>query len=358
MKDMETLAERLRSPTVKAAADPTILADCEAQLHLRRKDGILTGRAIIRRKVNWAPWSFNQPPDGLTDGDFATLQTRLAGAYLHATAARRSEEARQLLQTYFDLCDHLLDQGWAEGNPVPVGIPDSASVYALRKELGETGRLRDLLLAAATHDCNVGDGFTVENIMENSPSFNVNCDMIWGTGLHTKALALLVLLPDPSERLQWTRAWQRLVNELCIPRYGEFIALDGTAHHHGMFHAAYGAGGLDRMILFAASPMYGTSFALSPESLAAPETCHSHLRFSLLGDDPAGECSGATLGGRLGSAYQEMDRTVGALRFGGRPAGDRPGNGPALPDGHYSLERPRGARRGGGVPTSGSSPPA
>ena len=76
---------------------------------------------------------------------------RLSGAYLFETRKGDKEKAEKLKDAFFDLCDHLLDQGYAEGDGnISNNGFDSDPVLAMRGELSETGRLRGMLLACAS----------------------------------------------------------------------------------------------------------------------------------------------------------------------------------------------------------------
>jgi hypothetical protein len=89
---------------MKGAPDPKIRQECEEAFRIRRREGFITARPILS--------GFNSPPDAVNS---RPLLTRLAGAYLDAKARGDEREAEPLLRLFFDLCDHALDQGFAEG---------------------------------------------------------------------------------------------------------------------------------------------------------------------------------------------------------------------------------------------------
>lgn len=279
LDDLATIARRVPLPTVKASPDPTILADCENLLRLRRVDNRITGRPIVGRKKGFLAWGFNEPAGGLLMTDESSKETcrallgRLASAYLSAKAKKQTSEAEKLLQPFFDLCDHLVDQGWVEGNNNVSDGLNVAAICALREELGRTGRLREMLVSAAVHGTLLSGVSTVEASQTTGGPGNgvlyLNCDMLFYSLGGIDSLALFAAIPDEEERLQRVRTWQRAMDLKCQPRFGEFLCLDGTVHHHSFFHPAYGLGGLRGTIHFGLAATHGTCFTLSPESIAA-----------------------------------------------------------------------------------------
>lgn len=279
LDDLEIIAKRAPLPRVKVLQYPNILADLDNQLHLQRVGDCVTGRPVVGRKDGSWIWGFNEPADGLVmttdsqDVSCSALHVQLASAYLFAKAKNQSAEAEKLLQAYFDLCDHLLDQGWVEGNSNVSDGLSVAAVCSMREELSRTGRLRDMLISAAVHGTQLVGVLTDEILnAAGGPGngiFNMNCDMMFYSNGYVDSLAMFAAIPNAEERLQRARMWRRAMNAKCQPRFGEFLCLDGTAHHHSFFHPAYGLGGLRGMIHSNLNATHGTSFMLSQESIAA-----------------------------------------------------------------------------------------
>ena len=215
-------------------ADAKVLDDLKTLLDLRRSpEGVLTGKPVIPAQ-GWGTWSFNNPPDGVvlsSPPDLGRCSTpilgRLAGAYMFERRQGSPARADMLLRAFLDVCEHLLDQGFAEGNNnISSSGFDVNAVMSMREELGKAGLLRELLLAGvATSMALRGDVLLLQD-WEKAGYFPRNTDvaMEW-----RRLLAMTALLPDPAERLQRLHAYQRAVSLLCDPRLGESLRL---GRHH------------------------------------------------------------------------------------------------------------------------------
>ena len=296
-KSMETLLSRcvassgplredgpfLFEPPPKPQEDPAVLDDFRKLEIKRSPNGILTGKPIIPVGNGNATWKFNNPPDGVVIAEGPTyskviktpIMRRLISAYLFAKQKGNSEKAAEYKNAFFDLCDHLLDQGFAEGNTnISSQAFDYSLVCAMRDELAETGRLRDLLMAAAS--CSLaqrGEVLMLED-WTKSGYFPRNTDLIGNLGFQ-RLLVVTILLPDPAERLQRLYAYTRAINELANPELGEPYAWDGTVHHHPQFHVAYAFG----ILVKDAYNLRGTCFAVSPKTLALLKLSVTRIAF-------------------------------------------------------------------------------
>jgi hypothetical protein len=164
---------------------------------------------------------------------------RLVGACLFEKGKGNAAKAAELLEDYFDLCDHLLDQGYAEGNNnISCRGIDVTCITTLREELAATGRLRDMLLAGAG-TLHIGGDILVIKDWSRSGYSPRNTDLHRD---YQSLMCLTALLPDEAERFQRLRAFTRALSRLCDPALGEPYAWDGTAHHHPMFHLACTSG--------------------------------------------------------------------------------------------------------------------
>lgn len=228
------------------AADPHVLADVKQELRLHRSaHGALAGCPITAFS-GISISAFNSPKDGIPlspkpgwDGIVKTpLLERLVKAYLFEKKTGAMQKAAELRQAFFDVCDHLLDQGFADGchNVSCTGF-DERCLYAMRDELEETGRWRNMLLAAIATSLPIGGDVLTLDDWSRSGYAARNVDVGGG---YTRLLVLLDSIPDPAERLQRLYAFQRAVSERCNPSLGEPYAWDGTVQHHPMFHIEYG----------------------------------------------------------------------------------------------------------------------
>lgn len=257
LADLDKLAQRLGPYPCPIAADANALDEAAA----------LLTRPLTGRTGRWSDWGFNEPTGGVSLVDCGKLLTRLAGAWLDLR--RRGKPDDRYAQAALKVCDHLLEQGVAEGNLNTSFGLDTRGILALREPLAASGRLRELLLALSQH----GDDYEAGVLLGEDPcrppqiGLGGNCDMLWANLAYSKALRPLLLLPDPAERLQRVRCWRRALELMADPRRGEPFALDGTTHHHAMYHMAYGGGAIDRTLRFAVVPTADTVFRFSPEFL-------------------------------------------------------------------------------------------
>ncbi|MFA6291241.1 MAG: chondroitinase family protein [Victivallales bacterium] len=264
-----TFSGDLKPRELTALADPKVLDDFRDILRIRRSpEGIITGRPVISA-TGFGTSKFNDPEDGFALSEppyFGKVKTplmaRLVGAYLFEKGKGNKEAAAALLNAFFDICDHLLDQGYDEGdNNISSSGFDVTCITTMRDELAKTGRLRDMLLSSAACGLAIrGDVLMIKD-WEHAGYFPRNTDF---SGEYRRLLALTTLLPDQSERLQRLYAYQRTVSLLCDPALGEPYAWDGTVHHHPMFHIAYACG----VFIADAYNLRGSCFRLNPDAIA------------------------------------------------------------------------------------------
>ena len=256
-------------PIVTGVSDAKVLDDCHDLLKIKRSpDGIITGRPVIP-SVGWATWTFNNPPDGIVlssspnCGRLTTaIMGRLVGAYWFEVRKGSGEKAQEYLTAFIDLCEHLLDQGFAEGNN---NISSSGfnvwDIVFMREELEKAGLLKEMLLAGAATSIALRGDVLMHEDWAKVGYFPRNTDVALEYG---RLLALTALLPDPAERLQRLYAYQRAVSLLCDPKLGEPYAWDGTMHHHPQFNVNYAAG----VYMIDACNLAGTCFKPYPEAMA------------------------------------------------------------------------------------------
>ena len=231
LKEMDLLSQRAFSRIAfRRALDPGSIHDLRgelAQFEIRRSDGALTGRAISLGGFH------DGIPGAVPFMTWADTLRKVGALYLKAKQTKDEATVSEARQMFFDLCDHLLDQGGAEGNANVGGLGGGyglrhwpPQVMDLRRELAATGRLRDMALTVAWYS-----GGSI--MLAEKPTFS--------TDTLSNALrnlpATILMLPDPSERLQRLQALQRLFNVVFADNLP--FAPDGTVHHHWMHHMAY-----------------------------------------------------------------------------------------------------------------------
>ncbi len=268
-------------PAYPSRKDPTVLEDFEKHYRIQRSaDGVLTGRPLAAQAGG-----FNVPPGAAVLHLFdprlqpqhpeAMMMNRLVEAYRFEADKGGAARAGKLRDAFFDLCDHLLDQGFAEGNANCASwCFHHRMVFAMRDELARSGRLSDMLLAALACATSYGDGvLAVEDWRRQDILGDPrNTD---GFRNYLELLALVALLPDASQRLQRLEALSRAVSLLCDEQLGEPYAWDGTCHHHALFHPAYSYGALMPM----AFALRDTCFGLSGRAIAALKRSYMAMAF-------------------------------------------------------------------------------
>ncbi|HID06782.1 MAG TPA: hypothetical protein EYP10_06505, partial [Armatimonadetes bacterium] len=198
-----------------------------AQLEIRRNGDIITGRPLNTGGF------YDALPNAVSFSTWMTVLRRACTLYRSAKRSRNRNVANEALQMFFDLCDYLIDQGATEGNANVGGMFSGYQlrywhphVMDMRDELRATGRLRKMALTVAW--------FLGGSIMfMEKPSFDTDT---LSNGIRN-LLAAIMLLPDPSEKLQRLRALQRMFNLVLTSNYP--VGLDGVVIHHGMHHLAY-----------------------------------------------------------------------------------------------------------------------
>lgn len=275
-KDMDTIVTRClvgdkadgNPPLTKPLSpnkDDEILDEIRKKLRIKRSpSGVITGRPIIPPS-GWCVRQFNNPPDGVALAKairdrHGSLLERLVRDYLFEKKKGNAVAAGRREQAFFDLCDHLLDQGFMEGNHnMSIKGFDFAPIFTLRGELARAGRLRDMLLASATCSTWFGENVTLIKDWSQSGYYPRNTDLYRD---YAQLLTMTALMPDASERLQRLLAYSRAISQLANPDLGEPYAWDGTAHHHPMFHPAYTTG----VLVDDAYNLRGTRFRLGADA--------------------------------------------------------------------------------------------
>lgn len=245
----------------------------------RSPDGI-TGRAVAypHESVAYPPGSLEREESSRDNGlmTCSKLLFDLAQAYRGTTDGKFREELRRM---FFDLSDHLLDQGWAYGSSMGtlhhLGYNNRLyypALFFMRDELRATHRLPSVQHAMAWLS-GVGKAY--------GPLDQVN-----GVSIDTLNTTLLgqiaaqLMIEDESQReraLYATSLWLGRALEPCIGLAGG-IKIDGSLLHHANHYPAYAEGAImgasQALWLFSHTP-----FRISEAGHASLRQAMLNLRF-------------------------------------------------------------------------------
>ncbi len=201
-----------------------------ATLGIRRApDGTINGRPLDLGGF------LDKLPDRVPFASWMNVLRKTCTAYHRATARGDARTTAETKRMFLDLCDYLLDQGATEGNRNVSGRYGSYAlrywppeIVRMRRVLAETGRIRDMALAAGWYCASC-------LLTEERPRLDTD----WLSNGLRNLPAMIMLLPDDGERLQRMRALQRFFNlTLTAPQP---VTPDGAVVHHWMHHFAYGS---------------------------------------------------------------------------------------------------------------------
>lgn len=270
--DLRHLSQYYRDNIAFGAAAQSIsleeLRSKVATYQIHRENGVITGRPVDQG-------GFLVPPRGIKfSPDYSLTMIQTYELYKKAKG-KNVALADELKGIYFDLLDHLLDQGWMEGNGnlgwLGIGYDlrhFPRAIFGMREEIEASGRTREVALAIAWLMC--GDEMAAQ-----SPTFST--DMIYNFMAHLPGL--IFMLPDASEQLQRMQVLQRCLN-IGLSETGP-LKPDGTVHHHWMFHIAYGSYAIPSSLRALVEPLHGTSFQINPAAHQRLRTFVRSMAFAL-----------------------------------------------------------------------------
>ncbi|QYM78877.1 hypothetical protein K0B96_16470 [Horticoccus luteus] len=258
---------------------PALLANLQkrfATWKIRRTPAGIRGRPIAypHEKVAYPAGSVELAEAGAKDGlqSYATLLFGVAQASRGTTDETQSAELRRM---FFDLTDHLLDQGWADGSGMGtlhhLGYSTRhfyAAFFLMRDALRDSGRLEEVQRMMAWFS-GVGKAY-------------VPLDEVNGISIDTLNTTLLgqiaaqLLMPDDTRRVRALTATSHWLGRALEPSQGlnGGIKADGSILHHGNHYPAYAEGGIrgatEALWLLANTP------------LRVPEAGHASLRRAML----------------------------------------------------------------------------
>ncbi|CAF0756667.1 unnamed protein product [Adineta steineri] len=193
-----------------------------------------------------------------------------------------SEEGQNVWILLQQLCDYLLEQGWAEGNLNVEGHLDigyeiryfpMCLVY-IREQLNEIPRLQSMITS--------GIWIMYGNLLIEQQTSTMGTDIIHN--YLTNVVRLIVCISDQDELIRRIIAFRYLLDYSFENRIHEPLALDGTVHHHWMCHFEYASYSLPD-ILNLVSDMNDTSFQFSDNIRRILRRCIHTLNFCLIEND-------------------------------------------------------------------------
>lgn len=241
----------------------------------RSADGIV-GRAVAypHESVAYPSGSLEREESSQENGlmTCSKLLFDLAQAYRGTTDEKFRAELRGM---FFDLSDHLLDQGWADGSSMGtlhhLGYNNRLyypALYFMRDELRATQRLPSVQRAMAWLS---GVGKAYEPLAQVN---GVSIDTLNTTLLGQIAAQLMI--EDETQRaraLYATSQWLGRALEPCIGLSGG-VKVDGSLLHHANHYPAYAEGAI-----MGASQ---TLWLFSHTPFRIPEAGHASLRHAML----------------------------------------------------------------------------
>ncbi|CAF0810303.1 unnamed protein product [Rotaria sordida] len=171
-----------------------------------------------------------------------------------------SAEGQNVWTLLLQLCDYLLEQGWAEGNGNMEGNLDIGyeirnfpmCLTYIRNELDEVDRLQSMLTSAIW--------IMYGHLLTEQQTSTMNTDIIHN--YLTNVSRLIVCLSDQNEIIRRIIALRYTLSYCFENRIHEPLALDGTVHHHWMCHYEYASYALPDIVKFVSS-MNDTEFRFS-----------------------------------------------------------------------------------------------
>jgi len=224
-----------------------------ASYGIKKENGIITGKPIQCGRQAY------MPVPGAIDFNkkFILTMRKLYTAYEKESSPKVKAE---IVDMYNDLCAHFLDQGWQEGNN-NMGWPGNGydirywpnSVVKMRGVLKKSGLLDEM--AKSVNWVMMGN-----QVVKTNPKSSV--DQFYNYSPHYLATATLTLVP--AERFQRLMAFKLYLDRIFAGQ--KPFGADGSVHHHGGNHLAYGGYSPPVMLRTQIKPLEGTVFQISPKS--------------------------------------------------------------------------------------------
>ncbi|CAF3345767.1 unnamed protein product [Rotaria socialis] len=190
-----------------------------------------------------------------------------------------SEEGQNVWGLLVQLCEYLLEQGWAEGNRNLEGHLDIGyeirnfpmCLTYIRNELNEADTTGSIFKAAMW--------IMYGHLLTEQEASIMNTDIIHN--YLTNVSRLIVCLSDQTESIHRISALRYVLDHCFETRIHEPLALDGTVHHHWMCHYEYASYALPDIVKFA-SEMNDTEFRFSNNIRRIIRRCIFTLNFCLI----------------------------------------------------------------------------
>lgn len=248
-----------------------------SKYNIQRKDGNITGKNIwfIRFSEIYQPytkdWKAYYNKNGKGFKEYTKLMFDVACSY---NQTNNSKLKKELEEMFFNLSDHLIDQGWAEGSAngtvhhLGYSMRTYYSAYFLMREsLIRTKRLDQAQKAMEWYS-------GVKEIFAPFHGKGMSIDA-FNTSVMGRLASILILENSP-EKVRYLNAYIDWINNglAYAPGLKDSFKVDGSVFHHANNYPAYATGGYDgatKMVYFFSR----TPFRVSTEG-------HQILKESLL----------------------------------------------------------------------------
>jgi autotransporter-associated beta strand protein len=255
------------------AANPATMAvirgDIATNYCLRRRNGVLTGTPVGT--------GYNAPPGTLSVHDhFIRSHNQIVDNMVSAN----QPDGVELRQYFRDLAEHLVDQGFTEGNGntsqrfADYGITREwpSRVWKMRDELAGDPLARDLALALCWSQAS-------RELLNQSPSGDT--DRTHCT--YRYLFPSLSLFTDLGERHQRLGAFKQMMDTICGRDNGDPFSADGLGWHHSMVHYEYASYSIP-VWFNAASALFDTGYRPAPATFERLKQYLTATMFACAGD--------------------------------------------------------------------------
>ncbi len=220
-------------------------------LRIREQDGVITGLPIVfgNNKL------FLKNAETLDfKAKFLVVLKSVVEAYQKETGKNQQRAEEMFVQ----MCRHLLDQGFQEGNGNLGWIGNG---YGYRHYPPQIFRMKavldkhDLTEAMAKNVAWFSNG---DKMLTESP--RVSCDELYNYSPHLPGAVLMT--PDLAERYQRMKALHNFYEKIILAPlpFGD----DGSIHHHGGHHLGYGGYAPPMLVNSQILPLKDSEFRISP----------------------------------------------------------------------------------------------
>lgn len=227
--DMRKLSDRYRPRPLPVPARPltdaqfAALVEAFDAVRIQRHGKIVSGRPLVALNLL-------KDKNAIDIGYYLELMGRIA---VGCRQAKEPEHQQRLRRMFFDLCDHLHEQGIAEGSVGEGGMHHlgyktrswPAVVQTMAEELAQTNRLEPMVRAMNWYN----DLYVVK---DPEPVGNADAYLTKMPSM----LAGICMLPDGGRKATFLRCFSRWISKSLVHGVSD---PDGAFYHHNMVHPGY-----------------------------------------------------------------------------------------------------------------------